>query len=373
MISLPHQVHTLRKYFQAEGFDIRIVGGAVRDHFAGICPKDIDFATDANPEEQISIYTVNGISYHETGLQHGTITVVLDGEPYEITSLRTETNHNGRHADVEYTRDWIADLGRRDLTINAISMTLDGDVIDPFGGRSDLTNGIVRFVGDANDRIQEDYLRILRWFRFQDRFGNTVSQEIKHAIIDNRTGLHRISKERIWSEMSRLLMGNDPIKSMKLMTELKVNSILGLHDWSEEDMYHAVYWGNTKNPVTVMVAMMGDRTVRFPMDWRWSAAERNLSEYLMKTVSTDYVAEMAVHGHSNEWVSELARLNGSSSRAQEVLDMTVPVFPVRGKDLIDYGMKPGPEISNTMKAMKLRWSGSDYKMSKEELIQTLDQ
>ena len=180
---ITEELKTLRAAFQACGFDIRLVGGAVRDIVAGEDPKDLDFCTDANPTEQLEIYTANGYKYVETGLQHGTITVVIDHVGYEITSLRTETDHEGRHATVAYTRDWMDDLSRRDFTFNAMAMTFDGVLIDPFGGQEDLRNQIVRFVGNANDRVKEDYLRILRWFRFQARFSK--QGKIDPALVAN--------------------------------------------------------------------------------------------------------------------------------------------------------------------------------------------
>ena len=162
----------LRAQFVAAGFDLRLVGGVVRDTIASIPAKDIDLCTDATPEQQIEIYHRYGYRAIPTGLQHGTITVVLDSVPYEITSLRIDVKTDGRHAEVEFTNDWHADLARRDLTINAMAMTFDGEVIDPFGGQQDLQDRVVRFVGDAEQRIQEDYLRILRCIRFMGRFGD---------------------------------------------------------------------------------------------------------------------------------------------------------------------------------------------------------
>ena len=198
----------LRAAFQSRGFDIRLVGGAVRDILVGVEPKDMDFCTDANPDEQREIYTAHGYRFVETGLQHGTITVVIDHVGYEITSLRTETDHDGRHATVAYTRDWMEDLSRRDFTFNAMAMTFDGEVIDPFGGRDDLQNQMVRFVGDADARVKEDYLRILRWFRFQARFGKPgrIDPAAWQAILDNYKGLKQISRERVWSELKKIVV-----------------------------------------------------------------------------------------------------------------------------------------------------------------------
>jgi tRNA nucleotidyltransferase/poly(A) polymerase len=168
---LNDDLRQLRKLFQHYGFDLRIVGGAVRDIMCGQTPKDIDLCTNAYPDEAIKIYTDQEIRFEPTGIDHGTISVIMNGETYEITSLRYDTETDGRHAKVTFTRLWYEDLARRDLTINAMSMSFDGVLDDPYGGRDDLQNNVVQFVGDAGARIQEDYLRILRYFRFAGRFG----------------------------------------------------------------------------------------------------------------------------------------------------------------------------------------------------------
>jgi tRNA nucleotidyltransferase (CCA-adding enzyme) len=138
------------------GYEVRIVGGAVSDLVMGKDPKDIDMATDAVPEAMMQVLDAAGIRHEPTGLQHGTITAILDGEPIEITTLRIDTETDGRHAEVEFTNDWRKDAERRDLTFNAMSMELDGTLHDYFDGVEDLQNGVARFVGNADARMQED-------------------------------------------------------------------------------------------------------------------------------------------------------------------------------------------------------------------------
>jgi len=171
----------LRDAFRAQGFDLKLVGGCVRDLMLGLTPKDVDLHTDATPDECVLIYQAEGVRFEETGLSHGTISVIFDHVAYEITSLRTDTETDGRHAVVSYTRDWHTDLRRRDFRFNAMSMSFEGDILDPFGGQADLEAGVVRFVGDAETRIKEDYLRILRWFRFRGRFGMQMDAAAEHA------------------------------------------------------------------------------------------------------------------------------------------------------------------------------------------------
>lgn len=160
----------LGKIFKANGFEIRLVGGVVRDLLLGKTPKDVDLATTATPDQMIALARTNNLRYIETGLQHGTLTFVVDGEPYEITTLRVDKETDGRHATVEYTTDWHTDAERRDLTYNAFSLDLNGNLYDYFNGLKDLKNKTTRFVGDPNKRIQEDYIRILRYFRMSQKF-----------------------------------------------------------------------------------------------------------------------------------------------------------------------------------------------------------
>ena len=144
----------------------RIVGGYVRNYLRNIETKDIDIATKLIPDEVISLLSKAGIKTVPTGLSHGTISAFINDQTFEITTLRKDTNYDGRHADIEFTDDWAVDASRRDFTINALYMNSDGDIYDPFDGVSDLNSGIVKFIGDPEKRIKEDYLRILRYYRF---------------------------------------------------------------------------------------------------------------------------------------------------------------------------------------------------------------
>lgn len=372
---------TLRAAFVARGFDIRLVGGAVRDLLRGVEPKDLDFCTDANPDEQMEIYTAAGFAFHETGLQHGTLTVIVGGEPYEITSLRTETDHDGRHAVVSYTRDWMGDLARRDLTFNAMALTFDGTLIDPFDGAGDLAKNIVRFVGNADDRMEEDYLRILRWLRFHGRIASGQSLDAETAIAANRQapGLAKISRERVWMEVSKIVVGNGAVGLIDSMFDLGIAGFIGLpmvQPFKDVSVYTLddARMGGTTNPVTAMVAVLGrdlDAVTKIAADWKWSAAERDFGIWLCKAsvgFTGNYMKFMAHDGVSREWVSELARLNGGRTVAAQILEADVPVFPVTGQDLVDAGMKPGKDVGVRMRFMRDAWTQSRWTMDKDALM-----
>lgn len=164
----------LEHMFSSNGYTLRLVGGAVRDLLLGRDPKDIDLATDCGPEDMVKLMEAEGVRYIPTGLQHGTITVNTSEGTYEITTLRVDRQTDGRHATVDFTSDWRIDANRRDLTINAMSLGLDGSLYDYFNGQQHLAERRVEFVGDAKLRIREDYLRILRYFRCANSFAFVV-------------------------------------------------------------------------------------------------------------------------------------------------------------------------------------------------------
>ena len=191
----------------------RAVGGCVRDALAHRPVHDVDVAAPLPPEAMVPLLRRAGLKVFETGLAHGTVTAVLDGEPVEVTSLRRDVATDGRHADVAWTTDWREDAARRDFTVNAMSLAADGRLWDYFGGREDLAAGRVRFVGDPATRLREDYLRALRFFRFQARYGRGEPDAAALAAIRAAVpGLARLSAERVWMEIKRLLGGARPVR-----------------------------------------------------------------------------------------------------------------------------------------------------------------
>ena len=201
----------------------RAVGGCVRDHLAKLDVHDIDMAAPFAPEVIAERLVAAGFRVFETGLKHGTVTAVMGGAPIEVTSLRRDVTTDGRHAEVEWITDWAEDAARRDFTINAMSMGADGVLHDPFSGVADLAARRVRFVGDADQRLREDYLRALRFFRFQARYGGAVPDgEAVRAIRDAVPGLARLSAERVWSEIKRLMAAPDPRAALALMAQTGV-------------------------------------------------------------------------------------------------------------------------------------------------------
>ena len=381
---ITEDLKALRAQFVASGFDLRLVGGVVRDTIAGIPAKDIDLCTDASPEQQIEIYHQHGYRAIPTGLQHGTITVVLDGTPYEITSLRIDVKTDGRHAEVEFTNDWHADLARRDLTINAMSMTFDGEIYDPFGGQQDLQDRVVRFVGDAEQRIQEDYLRILRCIRFMGRFGdiNRIDHITWSAMVKNASGLKTISRERVWAEVQKIAVHDSGPFLMGTMSTVGISDYIGLPGGNGNggiDRAKAVKSGQqcTRSPELLMGFWCGwdeKEIIKLATDWKWSRAETDHVEWVIANVfmGRDLRRLIAIDGAPREWVVELAKIEERDEFSMFVAEHWVfEPFPVTGNDLIAQGIKPGKALGDILRTMKDDWASSGYKKTKDQLLAQL--
>lgn len=364
----------LDKIYKQNGHDLRIVGGAVRDLVLGKKPKDIDLASDATPEESIRYLENAGIKVIPTGLQHGTITAVVNGDDFEITTLRIDTEHTGRHATVEFTRDWKKDAERRDLTFNAMSLDLDGTLFDYFGGIDDLKKGKAQFVGDADARIQEDYLRILRYFRFKGRLTNPeFDQDTLNAIERNAKGLNQISGERIWMEISKILSGNHTKLLLDKIRQTGVDLYIDLPPLSTKNLDRIK--ANTDNPATILGGMLQNESQVDDLanKWKFSADERELMRFIVKHKHKQFDEKIAKEMWTNkkilsDYVLELAKYFGRKDIVSALEQWKTPTFPVSGNDLIARGIKPGPDMGKTLKWLETKWKESNYELNKDELI-----
>lgn len=371
---IPQSLRDLRQEFVARGFDLRVVGGAVRDTLAGNPIKDIDLCTDADPDQQVLMYTELDLRFIPTGIDHGTVSVVLDGEVHEITSLRVDVETNGRHALVQFTTNWYMDLARRDLTINAMALTFDGELIDPFGGEQDLKNGVVRFVGNANDRIQEDYLRILRWFRFLGRYGDLSNPDIqtRNAIRDNALGLKSISRERVWSEIRHIIAHPCGVELTSLMVTLGPAFYIGLPAGHPRSLVTAK--SVTSNPELLVAAWLNwnYRDIKaIAVLWKWSRAEIDHALWMCDNIyeGRDLRRLLVIENIKQPWVAELAALEERDDWEQNALaNWVFPPFPVSGNDLIEMGIKPGMTLGVILRNLKEHWFVTGCCESREELL-----
>lgn len=363
-------LNTINRVLTDAGYSVRIVGGAVRDILQGKTPKDVDIATDAQPHVVAAAFEVENIQVVETGLQHGTVTVVIDHVGYEITTLRSDVTTDGRHAEVQFHTDWKLDADRRDLTINAMSMDFEGNVFDYHNGIDDLNNGRIVFVGEPTQRIQEDYLRILRYFRFAARLQKAPSfgRNQIAAIRKNREGLKQISVERVWSEMQKLVVSPQATRTLEMMEKLKVLSTIGI---TNVDLYTFEVIQST-NPITKMVALCGLEMDFLPAAWKMSSDEMKLAMFLMVWKNSyletkDFQRLIAVGRAKFEHIEELAKLKQFNLDTADIQKARNAVFPVNGDDLLAKGLK-GPALGKAMNDMKSRWLDSNFRLNKEQLL-----
>jgi poly(A) polymerase/tRNA nucleotidyltransferase (CCA-adding enzyme) len=346
--------------------EARIAGGAVRDTLAGRPVADIDLATPLPPGEVIRALTAAGIRTVPTGIGHGTVTAVSGGRGFEITTLRRDERTDGRHAVVAFTDDWQEDAARRDFTMNALSMTRDGAIYDYFGGIADLRAGIVRFVGDPATRIAEDYLRILRFFRFHARYAaGPPDQGAIPAIRAGVPGLARLSAERVWSELARILTAPDPTEAIGLMAELGVLAAIIPEGADPARLTRAVAAGAPPDPILRTAALLTGDPLSFAERLRLSTAERDrLMALRQAPLATPGANDAALRRlladtdpavlHDRTW------LTGETSPAWPALRarlaaMPRPVFPLEGRDVLALGMAPGPAVGTLLRAVRQWW------------------
>ena len=371
----------LFEVYASGGFECFLVGGAVRDIKCNKTPKDFDFATNA-PYEFTKTSFEKTI---DTGIAHGTITVVIDGNQFEVTRFRTDANHDGRHCEISFADTIEIDLSRRDFRFNAMAMNANGDLIDPFNGLEDLQNNIVRFVGNADERIKEDYLRILRFFRFFGRFGNgNLEYETWFAIRNNVSGLKNISRERVWSEFQKFLPQEN---SDKLMFNI---NLLGIFNWITDPQNIDIIQPHqrefndlkqakevTSDPAVLMAASCKFDRLSIEVvakDWKWSNSEKEhalwLCDHMNKKCDLRWL--IAIDNAPREWVIELAALEQRDGWEQNALaHWQFNPFPINGTDLIAMGFKPGIAMGVTLRNLKEAWGRSGFSATKDELLAKL--
>lgn len=368
------RVHILMDRLKTAGAQVRAVGGAVRDLVAGLPFKDIDVATDYRPEDVMDLFEEAGLDVIPTGLKHGTVTVVVEGEPFEITTLRADLSTDGRHAEVAFVNDFRVDAERRDFTINAMSADRSGKVYDYFGGVEDLNSGRVRFVGDAEQRVQEDYLRILRYFRFRGRFGLSDDQPSLMAIKQHATGLEKISVERIWREISQILSLQRSSSQLVSMESLGVLQVIGLPFTSSFTDQFVRLRQETSNSAILLGAIVGnsDEAERLGYRWRLSSKERRQAMTAARVIqdsSADphYWRVQQHDGFDAATLTSVLNATGRTEAASSLFE-TVPEFPLRGRDLLMIGIPAGVSLGNALNELETVWKDSHFTLDADELL-----
>jgi len=385
---LPESVTEILTRLEDAGFEARVCGGAVRDLVWQKEPKDFDLATSAKPDEVMKVFSGEKFLDVETGLAHGTVFLMLKGEQFEITTLRIDEKTDGRHAEVSFTTDWELDANRRDFTMNALFLTRDMVIEDWVGGLEDIRRGRIRFVGDAAKRMQEDYLRILRFFRFAAWLGlpNTgfFDEETLDMIADNAAGLSEISNERVRMEILRTMKAPNSLVLFRLMRDCNVLKAVGM-DYKFDLNGTKIAMGMTSNPITILAATL--RGVEDDEERKERAAllekrlvltkdEKRLLRFLMREKwllrykkPKFFQSLMAMEGVSKEMVMELANFGGNLKSRDFLKDWEMPKIPVNGKDLMDsHGFNPGRELGDALFDLKRVWIETEFTQDRDELM-----
>ncbi len=360
----------------------RFVGGCVRNVLLDAPVSDLDIATQLRPEETVEALKAAGIKAIPTGFEHGTITAVCEGVPYEITSLRRDVETDGRRAVVAFTDDWAEDAQRRDFRMNALYADEEGWVYDPTGGIADIYARRVVFIGDADTRLREDHLRNLRFFRFSSWYADDIDPDGLAACGRLKDGLNQIAAERIWKELGKLLEAPNPVAALEAMFEAGVlqiilpeaDSLEGIRALMKIEAHGGTSFDKFKRLQSILprnsetVSLIADR-LRFSNAEAerlalWAKAEPypkgadDIREWLY-SMPVQTGRDMVV------WSWAMDRDSQSDWGWQNAHDVAKgwprPVFPLKGADLLKAGMMPGPSIGEHLKDIEVRWVENGFR------------
>ncbi len=358
------------------GHQVFFVGGCVRNALMGVPVGDIDIATDAPPGAVMRLAQEAGLKPVPTGIDHGTVTVISDGKPHEVTTFREDVDTFGRHAEVAFSADLEADARRRDFTMNALYAAPDGTVIDPLGGMDDLQARRVRFIGDAGARIAEDYLRILRFFRFHAQYGDPAAgldRDALAACAANLDGLSQLSRERVGAEMRKLLAAPDPAPSVAAMQAAGVLTAIlpgAVADALAPLVYLEAETATAPASMRRLAALGGeDVTERL----RLSRAEAKRLLHLRDACTGDMDAGELGYRYGAETARDVLLLRAALAGHRLALDDLAAVergaeahFPVKANDLKpDY---TGPALGQRLRELEAQWITSDFSLTREDLL-----
>ena len=370
----------------AGGAVVRFVGGCVRDALLGRSRSDIDIATPDPPERVLRLLAAAAIKAVPTGIEHGTVTAVIPPRHFEITTLRRDVETFGRHARVAFTDDWAADAARRDFTMNALFLDAGGQVFDPVGGLDDLKAGRVRFVGDAEERIREDLLRLLRFYRFHAHYGRSEADEAaRRACRKLASLLPGLSGERVAAELLKLLAAPDPLPTIAMRAADGVLAVLLPEAGSRDRLAALVALEPSPDPLRRLAALIAtDATAALGVAarLRLSNAERDrLALLVAPPIAIDLAGDertqrRALHRLGLAAYGDLVLLRaaetGAADAARALLEAAprrLPaVFPLRGRDITKLGIPPGPAVGEALAAVRSWWEAGDFRAGRKECL-----
>lgn len=389
-----------------DGEEVRVVGGAVRNALMDLPVTDVDLATTWPPEQIVARAEAAGIRSVPTGIDHGTVTLVIAGQGFEITTLRHDAETDGRRATVAFGRDWQIDAERRDFTINALYADQTGKIIDLVGGLEDIATRTVRFIGDPDARIAEDYLRVLRYFRFFAHYGaGRPDAAALKACARAKDRLDKLSAERVWKELKVLLKASDPGRALLWMRQTGVLTAVlpETEKWGIDAVGGlvatevALKWD--PDPMLRLMAIIPpdpQRVRALAARLKLSRAEAarlvNWAEApaLQPTLAITALDRLLFR-HGDAPLCDRIRLSLVSARGRAETDPAAltdaaghsrhlaratnwqrPVFPVSGADLIARGVQPGPDLGARLSALEDRWVDSNFTLDKDALLSEAD-
>ncbi|GJL98692.1 MAG: poly(A) polymerase [Methyloligella sp.] len=397
------ELKKLFETFLVKGDELKVVGGAPRNHLLGKPVEDVDLATIFTPDEIVSKAKLAGIKTIPTGIEHGTVTVLINDTTFEITTLRADVKTDGRHATVEFGTSWLEDAKRRDFTINALYVLADGTVEDPLGtGLADIKTQTVRFIGNAENRIREDNLRSLRYYRFASHYTKPpFDPQAISATIKLKEGLRSLSAERIKSELFKILSAPEPVE---VVTELYQNGLLAallgtapnirdffklvelekkLNENADTSLRLAILttWHvgdverltkrfklsktETKKIELKVKADLEKNSLVTSLDLTKSEGRFLYNKYLFILGKADYsslIKLLYALGHCS------LNLDAVIEKIKSIEADEVKELPVKGADIIKKGVPPGPEVGKILEHLTMEWLKSDGEASSEELL-----
>ena len=373
--------------------EIRYVGGCIRKILNNEKVDDIDLSTNIRPEETILALKKNQINFFETGIKHGTITAVINQIKFEITSLRKDINTDGRHAEVEFSKNWKEDAIRRDFTFNSIYADLDGNLFDPFNGIDDLKNGNVKFIGDANLRIKEDYLRILRYIRFFLNYSNNDhDQNIKKIIKQNIVGIKKLSNERLLDELKKITLSNGFLKLSKDNFSLEILLLVfpelinikifeNLNNYAQNNI-------SRQDFIFLLSLMIVDNTnnvdyflYKFNVSNEAKKRINFIKNFISQNHDKKYFTEnnlwkiFYLHGkqHLLDIINfKLYTSKNLDKKLVKLKDLFIskskPEFPIKAQSLIEeFNLKEGIELGRKLKEIENLWIENNFNISKKQI------
>ena len=384
------ETQSLVRAFAAKNTELRFVGGAVRDALAGRATSDVDVATPALPEAVMELLAAANIQAIPTGIKHGTVTAVLDKKHFEITTLRKDVSTDGRHAEVAYTDDWKADAARRDFTMNALYLSPAGELFDYFEGEKDAMAGRVRFIGGADARIKEDYLRILRFFRFYAWMGKgEADADALAACAANAPKIATLSGERIRQEMMKLLAAPVASAALMLMKKDVLRHVFGfpVHhidplsalEKIESEQHLSV------DPLLRLALLLPSPSALDHLSGKWKLSnetDRKLALWfasmgtlkpagllqaqkrLLRKIGATAFKEVVLL----RWAQEPRHAESWQAMRTLADEWLPPEFPLTGADLKAIGIEEGKGMGDLLRELEEEWEQSDYKLSREELL-----